>query len=39
MAMISEQQSQEENKMINMILDDTNERMTKTIESFQRDLS
>ena len=25
--------------MINMILDDTNERMTKTIESFQRDLS
>ena len=31
MAMISEQQSQEENKMINMILDDTNERMTKTI--------
>ena len=38
MAMISEQQSQEENKMINMILDDTNERMTKTIESFQRDL-
>ena len=25
------------NKMINMILDDTNERMTKTIESFQRD--
>ena len=25
--------------MINMILDDTNERMTKTIQSFQRDLS
>ena len=38
MAMISEQQSQEENKMINMILDDASERMTKTIESFQRDL-
>lgn len=39
MAMTSVQQLQEENNMINMILDDTNERMTKTIESFQRDLS
>lgn len=39
MAIKSEQLLQEENKMIDMILEDTTERMNKTIESFQRDLT
>ena len=39
MAIKLEQLLQEEDKMIDMILDDTSERMSKTIESFQRDLT
>ena len=39
MAIKLEQLLQEENKMIDMILEDTTERMNKTIESFQRDLT
>lgn len=39
MAKLLEQQFQEENKMIDLILEDASERMKKAIEAFQRDLS
>ncbi len=39
MVKILEQQFQEGNNMIDLILEDTSERMLKAIEAFQRDLS